>query len=247
MLAAAFARPSFSFCTVGRRVFAEGLLSASGYSFTEDLAEADVCVANSCTVKSPSEFALYALVQRALYPHSTPQDLQRLLQDAADLSNAKIKEKKLAKPDAPFEEAGEGGGALASEARQAPARPLRRPIPCVVAGCVPAKGAAEVRGGAFAALLKQCSIVGVNHIDRVVEAVEETLQGRRVKLTGKKRLPALDLPKIRRNRFIEIIPISTGCLGSCTYCKTKHARWEALLLLFLAPLTRGNRDEATHL
>lgn len=34
----------------------------------------------------------------------------------------------------------------------------------------------------------------------------------------------LDLPKIRKNRLIEIIPINTGCLNNCTYCKTKHAR-----------------------
>lgn len=25
-------------------------------------------------------------------------------------------------------------------------------------------------------------------------------------------------------RHVEIIPLSTGCLGACTYCKTKHAR-----------------------
>ncbi len=35
---------------------------------------------------------------------------------------------------------------------------------------------------------------------------------------------SLDLPKIRRNPLIEIIPINTGCLNQCTYCKTKHAR-----------------------
>ncbi|VDK23172.1 unnamed protein product [Taenia asiatica] len=34
----------------------------------------------------------------------------------------------------------------------------------------------------------------------------------------------LSLPKIRRNPFIEILAISTGCLNACTYCKTKHAR-----------------------
>ena len=34
----------------------------------------------------------------------------------------------------------------------------------------------------------------------------------------------LQLPKIRRNPLIEIVPISTGCLNACTYCKTKHAR-----------------------
>ncbi|KAI9024693.1 hypothetical protein DFJ74DRAFT_52129 [Hyaloraphidium curvatum] len=34
----------------------------------------------------------------------------------------------------------------------------------------------------------------------------------------------LDLPKIRRNPLIEVVPINTGCLNSCTYCKTKFAR-----------------------
>lgn len=34
------------------------------------------------------------------------------------------------------------------------------------------------------------------------------------------------LPKIRKNPLIEIIPINTGCLNQCTYCKTKHARGE---------------------
>ena len=32
--------------------------------------------------------------------------------------------------------------------------------------------------------------------------------------------------QVRRNRHIEIVPLSTGCLGACTYCKTKHARGE---------------------
>jgi threonylcarbamoyladenosine tRNA methylthiotransferase CDKAL1 len=32
------------------------------------------------------------------------------------------------------------------------------------------------------------------------------------------------MPKIRKNNLVEIIPLSTGCLGSCTYCKTRHAR-----------------------
>ena len=26
------------------------------------------------------------------------------------------------------------------------------------------------------------------------------------------------------HRHVEIVPLSTGCLGACTYCKTKHAR-----------------------
>ncbi len=38
--------------------------------------------------------------------------------------------------------------------------------------------------------------VGVSQIDRVVEAVEESLKGNSVHLLAKKKLPRLDLPKV---------------------------------------------------
>jgi len=71
--------------------------------------------------------------------------------------------------------------------------------------------------------------VGVAQLERVVEVVERTMRGECVKLLGKRTLegaalPSLNLPKVRRNPLVEIVPLSTGCLGSCTYCKTKHAR-----------------------
>ena len=87
----------------------------------------------------------------------------------------------------------------------------------VVAGCVP-QGDRKING------LEDVSIVGISQIDRVTEIVEETLKGNVVRLLTKKTLPSLDLPKIRKNPFVEIVPLSTGCLGACTYCKTKHAR-----------------------
>jgi threonylcarbamoyladenosine tRNA methylthiotransferase CDKAL1 len=87
----------------------------------------------------------------------------------------------------------------------------------VVAGCVP-QGDKSIPG------LSDVSQVGITQIDRVVEVVESTLAGEKVQLLKKKELPSLDLPKKRKNRLVEIIPLSTGCLGSCTYCKTKHAR-----------------------
>ncbi|CAM9839300.1 unnamed protein product, partial [Phaeothamnion confervicola] len=99
--------------------------------------------------------------------------------------------------------------------------------PLVVAGCVP-QADRKLKD------LEGLSIVGVQQIDRVVEAVEQTLQARKEN-TGslesdrlpagiKRTLPSLDLPKIRRDPLVEIVPISTGCLGACTYCKTRHAR-----------------------
>ncbi|XP_068313315.1 uncharacterized protein [Pyrus communis] len=89
--------------------------------------------------------------------------------------------------------------------------------PLVVAGCVP-QGSRDLKE------LEGVSIVGVQQIDRVVEIVEETLKGHEVRLLSRKTLPALDLPKVRKNKFVEILPINVGCLGACTYCKTKHAR-----------------------
>lgn len=103
----------------------------------------------------------------------------------------------------------------------------------LVAGCVPQsdRRATELQG---------LSLLGVTQIDRVVEAVEQALQGHTVVMLEKKALPKLDLPKVRKNRHVEIIPLSTGCLGACTYwyavcmcvqqsthisrSKTKHAR-----------------------
>ncbi|KAJ3282883.1 hypothetical protein HK104_010662, partial [Borealophlyctis nickersoniae] len=99
----------------------------------------------------------------------------------------------------------------------------------VVAGCVPQ---ASPKGAEWADL----SVIGVQQIDQVVTVVEETLKGNKVRMMreakewsedGVKRKAGgapLDLPKVRRNPYIEIIPINTGCLNQCTYCKTKHAR-----------------------
>uniref|UniRef100_F6TJ71 tRNA-t(6)A37 methylthiotransferase n=1 Tax=Ciona intestinalis TaxID=7719 RepID=F6TJ71_CIOIN len=94
----------------------------------------------------------------------------------------------------------------------------------VLAGCVS-------QGAPKQSYIQGLSIIGVQQIDRVVEVVEETLKGNTVRLLKQKKEngrkiggASLDLPKIRRNPFIEIISINTGCLNSCTYCKTKHAR-----------------------
>ncbi|KAI5067603.1 hypothetical protein GOP47_0018131, partial [Adiantum capillus-veneris] len=89
--------------------------------------------------------------------------------------------------------------------------------PLVVAGCVP-QGSKNLKD------LEGVSIVGVQQIDRVVEVVEETLKGHEVRLLRRSSLPSLDMPKVRKNKYVEILPINVGCLGACTYCKTKHAR-----------------------
>eukprot|EP00928_Gymnodinium_smaydae_P008961 TRINITY_DN13309_c0_g1_i1.p1 TRINITY_DN13309_c0_g1~~TRINITY_DN13309_c0_g1_i1.p1 ORF type:complete len:560 (-),score=136.47 TRINITY_DN13309_c0_g1_i1:375-2054(-) len=93
----------------------------------------------------------------------------------------------------------------------------------VLTGCVPTGDAS------IATSLEGVSMLGVTQIDRIVEVVEEAIRGSVVRLLGQRRsLPSLELPKVRRNSLVEIIPISGGCLGNCSYCKTKHARGKLL-------------------
>eukprot|EP01084_Bolivina_argentea_P166605 289221_1 len=100
----------------------------------------------------------------------------------------------------------------------------------IAAGCVP-------QGDKKLNIINNISIIGVQQIDRVVDVVKETFRGNIVKLFNEKKIQNIDgknkrkdggaklnLPKIRKNKLIEIIPINTGCLNQCTYCKTKHAR-----------------------
>lgn len=89
----------------------------------------------------------------------------------------------------------------------------------VLAGCLPSSDRK------LAESLEGVSILDVTQLDRIVEVVEESIKGHTVKLLEKRRnLPSLALPKVRKDRFAEIITINAGCLGNCTYCKTKLSR-----------------------
>jgi hypothetical protein len=140
--------------------YMSGLLSEYGYTLTDEEADADLWVLNSCAVKGPSEDTFNNAVAR--------------------------------------------GRATGKKV--------------VLAGCVP-------QGAPSGRVCKDESVVGVLQIDRVVEVVEETLKGGVVRLMGGKREDGgkraggarLDLPKIRRNPLVEVVPISTGCLNQCTY------------------------------
>eukprot|EP00933_Yihiella_yeosuensis_P004754 TRINITY_DN109165_c0_g1_i1.p1 TRINITY_DN109165_c0_g1~~TRINITY_DN109165_c0_g1_i1.p1 ORF type:complete len:603 (+),score=125.70 TRINITY_DN109165_c0_g1_i1:100-1908(+) len=89
----------------------------------------------------------------------------------------------------------------------------------VLAGCVPSSNRK------LADTLEGVSMLDVSQLDRIVEVVEETVKGHTVRLMEKRSdLPSLSLPKVRKHKFAEIITINAGCLGNCTYCKTKMAR-----------------------
>jgi threonylcarbamoyladenosine tRNA methylthiotransferase CDKAL1 len=87
----------------------------------------------------------------------------------------------------------------------------------IVAGCVSQADSANPK-------LKNVSIIGVRHISQITEAVEAACKGQIMKLLDFGKNQRLNLPKIRKNPVVEIIPISAGCLGECTFCKTRFAR-----------------------
>jgi MiaB-like tRNA modifying enzyme len=69
-------------------------------------------------------------------------------------------------------------------------------------------------------------IVGPAAGDRIVEVVKRVLNGERVvALEGAVNAkPSLNLPRLRLNPVISIIPINYGCLGTCAYCCVVFAR-----------------------
>ncbi len=87
--------------------------------------------------------------------------------------------------------------------------------PIVIAGCIPKTIPARV---------SEFSLIGPGQLDKIVEVVEETLNNTIVAALAEEPIERLKLPKIRKSPIIEIIPISKGCLGSCSYCIVKKAR-----------------------
>lgn len=103
----------------------------------------------------------------------------------------------------------------------------RKGIKLVVAGCVPQGNDCthpSFLADSDAPWLRSLSILGVKQVHRILDVVEETLKGNKIQLLSQRGLPPLDLPKVRKDPYIEIVPISEGCLGHCTYCKTRFAR-----------------------
>jgi MiaB-like tRNA modifying enzyme len=70
----------------------------------------------------------------------------------------------------------------------------------------------------------QASMIGPDSIEKIVDVVDAAIKGKKVLFTEDLRKPKVCLPKVRRNPFVDIIPIAIGCLSNCSYCLTKLAR-----------------------
>lgn len=91
--------------------------------------------------------------------------------------------------------------------------------PLIVAGCMPKSMNSQVNQ-----LVPSASMVGPDDIERMAEAVHHTLNGEKVVYIDGEPTDKTCLPRVRANRLVHIAPISTGCLGNCSYCIVKLAR-----------------------
>jgi len=89
----------------------------------------------------------------------------------------------------------------------------------IIAGCMP-----EGIYNKLIDIAPRATLLSTHHIKEVVQAVEKTLEGKRVEYRGESNEIKLCLPKIRRNPVIDIVPISSGCNSHCYYCCVRLAK-----------------------
>ena len=85
----------------------------------------------------------------------------------------------------------------------------------IITGCIPQTAPEKI---------KKYPLVGTSQITDIVSVVEEILHENIISSLAVENNPRLNLPKIRKNPIVEIVPICAGCLGNCSYCIVKKAR-----------------------
>jgi len=70
----------------------------------------------------------------------------------------------------------------------------------------------------------EVSAIGPHNIEDIVEVVNLTVKGKFVNYTNKESAIKVSLPKLNKNKVIDIIQILEGCNGNCSYCIVKHVK-----------------------
>ncbi len=89
----------------------------------------------------------------------------------------------------------------------------------VVAGCM-----SEVYSNKIKELYPNYGIIGPRSLDKIEEVVKSVVDETPKIFIGKKNFVKVGLPRIRKNRIVDIVQISDGCLGNCSYCSVKFAK-----------------------
>jgi len=93
----------------------------------------------------------------------------------------------------------------------------------IVAGCITRVILKEAR-----AIREDLSFISTHNIKSIVEVVEEVLNDNLIEAIGKDEYKKINLPKIRKNPVVGVIPILNGCANYCSYCSVKYVKGKLL-------------------
>ncbi|MBI5001853.1 tRNA (N(6)-L-threonylcarbamoyladenosine(37)-C(2))-methylthiotransferase [Candidatus Woesearchaeota archaeon] len=65
------------------------------------------------------------------------------------------------------------------------------------------------------------SLLNTHNIHKIVEVVEAVIEGDVIDALEKNKTTKINLPKVRLNPIINIVPVGNGCTSVCTYCSVK--------------------------
>jgi MiaB-like tRNA modifying enzyme len=91
--------------------------------------------------------------------------------------------------------------------------------PLIVAGCMTKTSQRMIEK-----INPNASLLGPDSIEHVAEVVRAALEGKKVIFVSDERKTKLSLSRLRKNKNVGIITISTGCNQSCSYCCVRFAR-----------------------
>lgn len=89
----------------------------------------------------------------------------------------------------------------------------------IISGCM-----VEIDQEKLKKIAPDASWVGPHKLNTVPDLVKSVYSGERVRFTGYEDMNKVCQPKVRSNKFINIVQICEGCDGFCSYCCTRIAR-----------------------
>ncbi|MBI1935942.1 tRNA (N(6)-L-threonylcarbamoyladenosine(37)-C(2))-methylthiotransferase [Candidatus Woesearchaeota archaeon] len=120
-------------------------------------------------------------------------------------------------------------------------RRLKKQFPekkMIVAGCITESIAPKIKN-----IDENISLVNTHNFGRISAVVENANNGTVLELLDKKYEPKVNLPSVRKNPVIGIVPILNGCNYFCTFCSTKLVKGK----LVSYPMDAIREDVKSHL
>jgi MiaB-like tRNA modifying enzyme len=86
----------------------------------------------------------------------------------------------------------------------------------IIAGCIPKHLIEPIKE-----IAPDASLINTHNVNKIVSVVEETVHENPVSVLTSNKKPKINMPRVRKNPVIGIVPIASGCIGRCAYCSVK--------------------------